>query len=741
MWAYVNLGNVSQLLGNFNDAIEYYNKSLSIAKEVGDKKAEGDACGGLGCTYDALGNFKEAMMFYKKELTIAKATADRDQEGRAYGHLGSAYLHLGKNDKAGENFEKQLSLAEEGRNEAHYSINKAYDSIGLFQGSTEYRNKYLSIEHHKRRLAIAEDMEKSAHIGHACANLGKVKQLLGNYTEATEYYERSLSTAKEVVDSVGEGLAYSGLGIVNQLQGNFQKAVEYHTKGLSIAKQMGNSVEEGRAFCNLGNVHHRLENFPKALECYQSSVNLFDVVRAGLHSEDAWKISFRDLCSAAYLALWRTFLRLQKIDEALCAAEKGRAQALVDGLKIQYGLTELPSASLTSEEVISNMSNKLSTQTVFMGHDNDKINLWVLSKKDKVEFREKEIEGGGLKKDSVKELLETTLKESGALDRVICENRTMDELIDENEDDHREQSESSQCISIKSLQPLYDAVIGPIEDVLEGDELIIVPDGPLCLAPFSALSETIRIRTVPSLTTLKLIIDSPADYHSKSGALLVGDPCLKKVVVGHPEPKPKYRKLPHAKQEVEMIGEILRIPPLTGTEATKEEVLKRITSVALVHIAAHGRKETGEIALAPNPGWEKDQDQRSRPRIKGPKEEDYILKISDLQDVRLRAQLVVLSCCHSGKGEVKSEGVVGIARAFLAAGARSVLASLWPISDKATMEFMKIFYQHLFDGKSSSVALQQAMKSLRDSNDYCAVKHWAPFVLIGDDVTFDFGVL
>ena len=253
---------------------------------------------------------------------------------------------------------------------------------------------------------------------------------------------------------------------------------------------------------------------------------------------------------------------------------------------------------------------------------------------------------------------------------------------------------------------------------MQGDELIIVPDGPLCLAPFSALNESIRIRTVPSLTSLKLITDSPEDYHRKRGALLVGDPCLEEVK------KPRYRQLPCAKEEVEMIGKILKIPPLTGTEATKKKVLERITSVALVHIAAHGRKETGEIALAPNPGC---------------KEEDYILKMSDVLAVRLRAKLVVLSCCHSGRGEVKSEGVVGIARAFLAAGARSVLVSLWAISDEATMEFMKSFYQHLADGQSASVALHQAMKTLRDSETFFAVKYWAPFVLIGDDVRLEFG--
>jgi len=147
--------------------------------------------------------------------------------------------------------------------------------------------------------------------------------------------------------------------------------------------------------------------------------------------------------------------------------------------------------------------------------------------------------------------------------------------------------------------------------------------------------------------------------------------------------------------------------------------------VALVQIPTHGRKETGEIVLAPNPGL----------TSKIPKEEDYILKVSEVQAVKRRARLAVLSCCHSCRGEITSEGVVGIARVFLAAGARSVLVSLWAIG---TMQFMEIFYQHLRDGKTASLALHQAMKSLRDSERFCAAKYWAPFVLIGADVTLDF---
>ena len=111
----------------------------------------------------------------------------------------------------------------------------------------------------------------------------------------------------------------------------------------------------------------------------------------------------------------------------------------------------------------------------------------------------------------------------------------------------------------------------------------------------------------------------------------------------------------------------------------------------------------------------------------------------DVQAANLQARLVVLSCCHSGRGKIlKGEGVVGIARAFLAAGARSVLVTLWAIDDEATMVFMESFYQHLKEGKTASAAVQQSMKFLRESEQFSEMKYWAPFQLIGDDVKIEF---
>ena len=92
-------------------------------------------------------------------------------------------------------------------------------------------------------------------------------------------------------------------------------------------------------------------------------------------------------------------------------------------------------------------------------------------------------------------------------------------------------------------------------------------------------------------------------------------------------------------------------------------------------------------------------------------------------DVHQRVRLVVPSRCHSARGEIKAaEGVIGIARSFLGAGARSVLVAQWALGDEATMEFMKYFYKELMAGMRASEALQQAMNCMR--NSLVMTSHW-----------------
>ena len=279
-----------------------------------------------------------------------------------------------------------------------------------------------------------------------------------------------------------------------------------------------------------------------------------------------------------------------------------------------------------------------------------------------------------------------------------------------------------------SLALFYELLVNPVSDLLDEPEIVIVPDRNLYRVPFPALlskgrkylSERFRIRVVPSLSTLKLIQDSPTDYHCQTGALVVGDPDVG-VVFYMGTSGLNFKPLPAARKEAEMIARRLGVWPLIGQDATKKAVLEKLNSVSLIHIAAHGNAERGEKTLAPlHP-----VPQGSTTRI--PQEDDYLLKMSDISKVKVRAKLVVLSCCHSGRGQIRTEGVVGIGRAFLGAGARSVLVALWALEDRATKKLMSRFYENLVRGESASASLHAAMKWMRD-HGFTEVSRWAPFM-------------
>ena len=450
-------------------------------------------------------------------------------------------------------------------------------------------------------------------------------------------------------------------------------------------------------------------------------------------------------------------LKLGNVDLALSVAELVRARSLAELMAKQYATAPLPefdSGHLTHFRNVVLKRENTGLSFCFLQRF---LFCWILKANRNTMIRRNETEGfaGNFRPQdvSIQDWLETLAnqcyRQFSLLPGEQCEDRSLF-LCDENfevrspfeveESEERPKPEQSpkacpvgkQMKGGQSEQPpltlLHKIIIAPVADLLGGSELIVVPGRSLYRVPFAALmnekgkylSEKFRIRYTPSLTSLKLIQDSPADYHSETGILIVGDPDVGTVV--HQGRQITVPRLPFASQEAEMIGRLLNVHHLTGKEATKQTVLRKIHSVGLIHIAAHGNADRGDIALAPS----------------NPANDDFLLTMSDISKVHLRAKLVVLSCCHSGRGQIKAEGVVGIARAFLGSGARSVLVSLWAVDDEATMHFMNQFYLQLVRGKSASKSLHETMKWMRENPGCCEVRKWAPFMLIGDDVTFKF---
>lgn len=253
------------------------------------------------------------------------------------------------------------------------------------------------------------------------------------------------------------------------------------------------------------------------------------------------------------------------------------------------------------------------------------------------------------------------------------------------------------------LRELHRVLIEPLAPLLQCEHLIIAPHGFLHYVPFHALYDgtsylvdRYTFSYTPSAGVFHLCATKEVVSHERSLVLGVAD-----------------ERAPHILGEVQAVAEALPEATLLVGEAASEEALRQhAVGCRYVHIATHG------LFRRDNPMFSAIQLGTTR------------LSLFDLYNLRLDAQLVVLSGCGTGLNAVfGADELVGLTRGLLYAGAQSVLVTLWDVHDASTAAFMLRFYQHLGDGDSVSRALQRAMLDLRE--EYPHPYHWAPFVLVG----------
>ena len=768
------LGTVFQSVGQYTKATEYLQKAVVIRKEVGDKKGEASDYGNLGTVFLSVGQYTKAKGHLQKPLAINKKIGDKQGEASAYGNLGIMFQSVAQYTKAEEYLHEAIVIRKEigdkrGEASDYGNLGTVFKSVGQYTKAEEYLQKALVI-----RKEIGDKKGEASDYG----NLGTVFQSVGQYTKAEEYLQKALVIRKEIGDKQGEASDFGNLGSVFLSGGQYSKAEEYLQKALKIHQEI--EVKSGVAalYLNLGKLYREFqlnvksqEYANKALEIsyeigdiemqFRShlTIALNALVAGGsitelvrnlcesiqkcekmhdfLRAKDQFKIAFFDEHVSPYLHLCSFLVDTGSYYEALYVAELGRARALADILSDKYSVDKEVSVNPQSWIGIENIMNKNALSTcLYVSCFGDKMYFWILKPNKSVVFRRKKL------KESADQVFgNEKIGGSWELRQEQCEDRSLfSSYVSSLAKCHVPQEGGSATLRLveedkdtPSLGDGYNMIVTPVADLLEEPEIIIIPDPLLYGIPFAALtndkvkeetkylSDTQRIRIVPSLMTLKLIQLSSADYHSETGALIVGDPEVRDVY--YQGELLELDPLPWARKEAQMIGRLLGVKPLVGNDARKQTVLEKLPSVSLIHLAAHGDAERGEIALSPISS------------CGTPHEEDYLLRMAEISQVRLTAKLVVLSCCHSASGQIRAEGVVGIARAFLASGARAVLATLWAIDDEATMQFMNRFYERLVHGESASESLHQAMKWMRENN-FSDVRLWAPFMLIGDDVSF-----
>ena len=461
------------------------------------------------------------------------------------------------------------------------------------------------------------------------------------------------------------------------------------------------------------------------------AIVIYEQLRPGL-KVDRDKISLNDTQKDPYVWLQTALVAQNKITAALAVAERGRTRAFVELLATR--LVGNPSSTQTLQRLSQPLSLPLSLPQIqqvakqqnatlveysVAGKD---LYIWLVRPTGQIEFRKTPYR---FTQAQLQELVSVT---RGDLRRGI--NRSGNSAVSQSANARLNQ------FGAHPLRQLHQLLIQPIADLLPknpNDRIVFIPQNELLLVPFSALIdakgnyliEQHTLLTAPSIQDLSLTEQNQQRLANRSDrtALVVGNPTMPKLSDGFLTP------LPAAEQEARTVVQLLKTRPMIGKAANKATVINQMPQARFIHLATHGLLTTnngdapGAIVLAPD-----------RPN----QVNDGLLTPTEILEMKLKAELVVLSACDTAKGDVTSDGIVGLSRSLIAVGVPSVVVSLWAINDDSTSQWMSEFYRNL-QGRSGTnarmnraQALRKAMLKTMRTPEFSAPYYWAAFTLMGE---------
>lgn len=732
------LGATYLTLGNYKKAIASLQPLLPIMQALGDRKGEAQALGNLGIAQKELGEYEKAIASHNKALELMRAIKDRQGEGQILGNLGNAYEGLGNYDQSIKFYQHSLTIAIEVKD--RIGEGAALGNIGAIYAN---QGKYdEAIKTYQQSLAIAQEIGYKAGVANTLNNLGVAYHFKSDTAKAMEYYTQSLTIARSIGDRQLEARTIGGLGLAYEDKHNFPKALEHQQQTLKIAQEIGDRRLEAMAFNNLGHALLSAGQLPEAEKQLQDALRVYESFRPGL--TDADNVSIFDTQVFSYNLLQQILIERQKPEAALVISERGRGRAFVELLAQRlspqsaqdYKAKAQPPTIQQIQQIAKAQKATLVEYAIvpddefkFQGKQRGpekELFIWVVQPSGNVVFRRVDLKSilqqQGAAQGNASMSLEDLVKSSRNF--LLRGGRGLGVT---------ERTDATP--QVNQLQLLHQILIEPIAQFLPTDpneRVVFIPQESLFLVPFTALKdangkyliEKHTILTAPSIQVLELTQQqrqrlSTPNTRTIQGkdALVVGNPKMPFLKEG--EYAGQLQPLPFAEQEAKEIAKLLNTKAITGSEATKENIMQQLRSAKLVHLATHGILDDvkklgvpGAIALAPS------------------KDDEGFLTAGEIFDLRLNAELVVLSACDTGQGKITGDGVIGLSRSLISAGTPSVIVSLWSIPDAPSALLMTEFYRNFTANPDKAQALRQAMLTTmkQNRNPY----NWAAFTLIGE---------
>lgn len=719
----------------------------------------------------ATGEPTHALLQQERALELHRREGDRAGELGALNNLAASHLAVGDFARSRAGFEQTLELAQELGNPAAEA--QARNNLGVLLA--EAGDLTAALDETRAALRIRQRLQDRRRSALVQANLAETLLRLGRKEEASRELDSALAGLREAGDRGGEAFALNVLGELRRKGGETEAALDAHRRALRLAEENGLAEEEWRAHAGLAAALEAVGQEVPALEHAVLAIERVESVRARLDTGEfkmrflSRKLGLYEQALSLLLPAGNTAASAQAVARSFELVERARARSLLEALAesrepLRRRLE--PQLLRQEEEILS----RLSAATVALSEAEDSRSRAVARRR--LEEAEQQLERLEVRirrraaaygeilyprPCSLREAQDRILRDGEVLlSYFIGEDRAWLWVVGRKEAvvhplaPPREIEARVASFLKEATAPGADlgglprdleaaerlaGVLLPASGLPAGGRLIVVPDGPLHHVPFEALRagerflvETHEVAMAPSATTLRLLRERPVAIASDA---FLG--------VGDPVPRPgdaEFPSLPFSRLELEEVaglftGRNSRI--LAGATATKPAVRSLdLDRYRFIHFATHA-------------WYDSEVPRRSGLKLSAVRAEDPddLLLLNEILDLKLAAEVVVLSACRSGLGEqLRGEGPIGLTRAFLNAGSRAVVVALWNVEDRTAAEFMTDFYRGLRAGETASFSLRRAKLGLLASprSRRSRIASWAPFVLVGDPGRMGAGV-
>ena len=720
--------------GAFENAAEIWKQAVQSAHEAGHVVEESDAHVALARAYLSLGFHTRAAQNLDLAVALAQEAKDRSREAAALDLLGQAYLAGGLLDAASDTLQHGRQLA----SAAGDRIREAsiVHSLGAVQSALKQDSESLASYRESRRLAESANADTLS--AAATINAGKVAMRMEAWQEAQTLFDDALTQVARLSDShdkvydlISIGLGFESLHVqLPDTGGGLRlQAAQVLEQAGEIAKAIGDARAASYAFGHRGHLYELEQRHDETLLLTRLAIGFAQQIYAP-ESLYQWEWQLGRLLKAQ-----------GKISEAINSYQ--RAADIVQTLRPEMAAGAATSASLFREaggrlyfelaDLLLQRSGSTTTREEaqpYLTKAREAIELFKTSEL-RDYFADECVDAFQTRRTK----LEDVSRHAAIFYPIILPDRTellvslpdgmhritvpikQDELKEEARAFRRLLQKETTREYLRKGQRLYDLLLRPLEPELvkfDINTLVVVPDGPLRMIPFSALhdGQQFLIAKYALATTPGLNLTDPKPLgRDRIQVLFAG---LTEAVQGFPP-------LPNAADELEAIGELYKTHRLLNQEFRVPHLEREMKDnpFTIVHIASHGKFE---------------RDVKNSFLLTF----DEKLTMDRLTQVvgyfRFREQpleLLSLSACQTAAGDDRA--ALGLAGIAIKAGARSALATLWFVNDEASSALVIEFYRQLKNpALSKAQALRQAQLALMENPDYQHPIFWAPFLLLNN---------